>query len=310
MDKFLSKCIALCTIGGFFSNIAFSSLKSGEQFVEILLDKGDNSRNNGIQKPPKIDEKKAKRIFLEKRLKRIIRKLGKRKVEKAVQKIIEDPTLEDLTFLDKWESLLGEKNLAFLKEVVRKRASKKKDFSAIDQSIRQAIKAGDLEEVAKIFDDHLGQKWRDAETSRSMQKLLKSQAKYNLATLEQKCYKPHKQQTWLGYAVQEGQTQIVALLFIYGASYLTIDNPEEVTNPEEVIQAYIQMAADYKHLKMQKFLENFWEILNDPAKEEREFYKKYKQFPVFRKDPQKRNIAYAKEIDRELGEDNTQGLFS
>jgi hypothetical protein len=111
----------------------------------------------------------------------------------------------------------------------------KMKFFVIDQSVRYAIRNHDLPMLARILDNEIGNPIRQKIRAKGMRTLKKSIKKYNISTLENKCYATigrffsNRQTLWIEYAIEMGNLEAVALFFTYHW-HLTYSDDNEETN--------------------------------------------------------------------------------
>ncbi|MDR0740897.1 MAG: hypothetical protein LBF34_04275 [Puniceicoccales bacterium] len=183
---------------------------------------------------------------------------------------------------------------------------------ATDQSIRYAIKNHDLPTLARILDNKIGNPVRKEIKASGMGVFKKAKRKYNVSTLENKCYTTigrffsTRQVLWIEYAIEMENLEAVALFFIYHWHSTYSDNNKET---DKKLNEFADFAFQHNLSKIELFIRKLFDSEYSDDTAVIDIRKELKKYPIYGKNAAeaiRRNVQFAGEIINILTEDPTQ----
>ncbi|MDR2372317.1 MAG: hypothetical protein LBD60_04180 [Puniceicoccales bacterium] len=188
----------------------------------------------------------------------------------------------------------------------------KMKYFATDQSIRYAIKNHDLPTLARILDNEIGNPVREEIKASGMEVFKKAKRKYNVSTLENKCYTTigrffsTRQVLWIEYAIEMENLEAIALFLIYRWHSTYSDNNKET---DKKLNEFADFAFQHDLPKIELFIRKLFDSEYSDDTAITDIRKELKKYPIYGENAAeaiRRNVQFAVEIINILTEDRAQ----
>ncbi|MDR1907185.1 MAG: hypothetical protein LBQ03_03155 [Puniceicoccales bacterium] len=334
MDKKLLKSVMSCAIGGFLSSLwateNLDSISESEISAEISPRKDEvfQKKRSSSRFSPRRRNLSRKRSFPENEAPK---KDEASQTDEAFQEdeapqeneenensensdphtIVEELLKEKLApqFGNDPETMatLMRSFLENIPEILFADVKEKTKLWAINQSILYAIEHNDCHALAQILDNEIGEPIRQEIEKNGIEILEKAQKEINVSVLENRYHIAlghffnERQILWIEYAIQRGSLEVVALFLVYHWHTAYSDDEDVATTK---LNELSNLAFQNNQPEIETLLRNlFCEDLSEDTTIS-DFRQQLNRYPVYVKEPVKRNVQFALEMASKLGKDS------
>jgi hypothetical protein len=292
----------------------FSEQKSPEQKSSNVNSPKQNSSDSGSSEPeaPSLEEansdseikintelirRQMKQHFSEKLKKDPEEDNGKESGEKS-KKLQEIDSITEQS-MKKFEEKLPDVLKTFKEKCMK--------FFVIDQCVRFQIQENDFGAFAQLLDETIGENIRQEIKKNDHQNSDEIKIRNSVDRLEDKCNKIvnsfgiEGQNSWIKLAIKKGRLEIIMLILIYNWQLMRSEGEEISVELQELLK----FAFQENQKKIVTLFKKLFKNNEQDEIERNEILEELKEYPVYGKNPIKRNLQFASEIIERLTNDLT-----